>query len=129
MPDQRRARAASPVVGVNVKHIDIAEMKKGVIQHPVTDNFFVQGGDKAIAGNDFPPNKLPAFVFKLRDRSSEQSASMSFSTAGRIEIISRSMSIVLSRLLVLTIGVSLERPRKILSIFHNFGGELSVHLL
>jgi hypothetical protein len=68
MPDQRRARSASPVVGVNVKHIDIAEVKKSVIQHAVTDNFFALDRNKAIACRHLRADKLTAFIVVLRDQ-------------------------------------------------------------
>jgi exo-beta-1,3-glucanase (GH17 family) len=97
VPDQRRARTASPAVGMNVEHVNIADMEKSVIQHPVTDNFFVQVGDEAIAGNDFPANKLAAFVFKLRDKVKRaKRVNVIFNGWANRDHISRSMNTVVN---------------------------------
>jgi len=67
MLQQRCARTTSSVVRMDVKHINTADVIKSVIQNAITDNLFVCNSDKAIAGNDFPTDKIPTFILTLRD--------------------------------------------------------------
>src|SRR4029450_2970616 len=68
IPHQGGCGAASPVVRVNVKHIDTAVVMKRLVQHAVADHFFAADGDKAVAEADLPPDEFAALFFGLRDQ-------------------------------------------------------------